>query len=73
MLNADDLKKMSSYEVENLADVDFYAVRNEGFRRHEDACKKAERLRKQLAKLEAEMAAAERIVKAATREQAKAA
>lgn len=72
-LNASDLAKMTAYEVASLADVDFYSVRNEGFRRQNAAEKKIAKLRKQLAAAEAEMTEAGAIIEAAFREQARAA
>jgi len=73
MLNPNDLKLMTAYEVSNLADLDFYAVRNEGFRRQDEAEKKLARLQKQIAKAQAEMADAANIINAALAEQALAA
>ena len=72
-LNAADLAKMTSYEVAGLADLDFYAVRDEGFRRQTAAEKKIAKLQKQLAAAQAELAAAGTIIEAAFREQRRAA
>ena len=49
MLNASDLATYSAAQVASLADIDAYAVRDEGFRRQTAAEKKIERLTKQLA------------------------
>lgn len=70
MLNSDDLKKMSAYEVANLADVDYFAVRKEGERRQSAAEKKIERIKKQLAAAQREMEESHKIINAALREQA---
>lgn len=72
-LNAADLAKMTAREVADLADVDFYAVRNEGFRRQTAAEKKIAKLQKQLAAAKVEMTEAGTIIEAAFREQARAA
>jgi hypothetical protein len=71
MLNATDLPKMSATEVANLADIDFHAVRDEGFRRQSDAEKKIARLQKQIAKAQREMAEAAIIINSALLEQSK--
>ena len=68
-LNPTDLQKMPANEVANLADLDFYAVRDEGFRRQDIAEAKVARLQKQIAKARAEMAEAAVIITAALREQ----
>ena len=68
-LNPTDLQKMTANEVANLADLDFYAVRDEGFRRQDIAEAKVARLQKQIAKARAEMAEAAVIITAALREQ----
>jgi hypothetical protein len=68
-LNANDLMKMKATEVADLADVDFYAVRDEGFRRQTAAEAKLARLLKQVAKAQAEMAEAGSIITAALRQQ----
>ena len=68
-LNANDLMKMKATEVANLADIDFYAVRDEGFRRQAAAEAKLARLAKQVAAAQAEMAAAAAIITAALNEQ----
>lgn len=68
-LNANDLMKMKATEVADLADVDFYAVRDEGFRRQTAAEAKLARLLKQVAKAQAEMAEAGLIITAALRQQ----
>jgi hypothetical protein len=68
-LNATDLMNMKATEVANLADLDFYAVRNEGFRRQAAAELKLARLQRQIAKAQAEMAEAAIIIEAAFREQ----
>jgi hypothetical protein len=64
-LNSADLKNYSANEVASLADLDKWAVRDEGFRRQELAEKKLAKLRKQLAGAELEMADAHFIIKAA--------
>lgn len=64
-LNPSDLKTYSAREVASLADLDKWAVRDEGIRRMELAEKKLAKLRKQLAAAEAEMADAHRIINAA--------
>ena len=69
-LNPTDLAKMPAHEVCGVADLDFYAVRDEGFRRQTAAEKKIAKLRAQLAKAEKEMADAHAIINAALREQA---
>ena len=68
-LNPTDLQKMTANEVANLADLDFYAVRDEGFRRQDIAEAKVARLQKQIAKARAEMSEAAVIITAALREQ----
>ena len=68
-LNPTDLQKMTANEVASLADLDFYAVRDEGFRRQDIAEAKVARLQKQIAKARAEMAEAAVIITAALREQ----
>ena len=73
MLNAADLAKYTAAEVASLADVDFYAVRDEGFRRQTAAEKKLAKLQKQLAAAQREMAEAAAIIEAAFAEQRKAA
>lgn len=72
-LNAADLQKMTAREVANLADLDFYAVRDEGFRRQAAAEKKLAKLRKQMEAAQREMAEAGQIINAAFAEQNKAA
>ena len=72
-LNAADLQKMTANEVAGLADLDFYAVRDEGFRRQAAAEKKIAKLQRQMAAAQAEMAAAGKIISAALAEQALAA
>ena len=72
-LNAADLQKMTANEVAGLADLDFYAVRDEGFRRQAAAEKKIAKLQRQMAAAQAEMAAAGMIISAALAEQALAA
>lgn len=72
-MTSQELAKMTAYEVANLADLDFYAVRDEGFRRQAAAEKKLDRLQKQIAKAQAEMAEATSIIEAAFVEQRKAA
>ena len=69
MLNATDLMNMKATEVANLADIDFYAVRDEGFRRQTAAEAKIAKLQKQMAKAQAEMLEAAAIIEAAFREQ----
>ena len=70
MFNATDLMNMKATEVANLADIDFYAVRDEGFRRQTAAEAKIAKLQKQMAKAQAEMREAAAIIEAAFREQA---
>ncbi len=65
-LNPVELAKYSAQEVASLADVDIHAVRDEGFRRHAVAVKKLASLQRQMAKVQAELAAAEMIVNAAS-------
>jgi hypothetical protein len=72
-LNASDLQKMTAREVANLADLDFYAVREEGFRRQSLAEKKLAKLAKQIEAAKREMAEAAIIINAALNEQARAA
>jgi hypothetical protein len=72
-LNATDLQKMSAREVAGLADLDFYSVRDEGYRRQTAAERKITRLRKQLAAAQQEMDEAAQIIEAALGEQNKAA
>jgi len=72
-LNAADLQKMTASEVASLADLDFYAVRDEGFRRQALAEAKLAKLRKQIANAEREMAEAGVIINAALAEQRRAA
>lgn len=73
MLCASDLTKMKAREVADLADVDFHAVRDEGFRRQHLAEKKLAKARKALESAQNEMKAAEAIILAAFAEQQKAA
>lgn len=49
MLNAKDLATYTAQQVASLADVDAYAVRDEGFRRQTAAEKKIAQLTSQLA------------------------
>lgn len=70
-LNANDLMKMTAREVAGLADLDAYAVREEGFRRQTLAEKKLARLAKQIAKAKAEMEEAGTIITTAFKELAK--
>ncbi len=72
-LNAADLQKMTAREVSNLADLDFYAVRDEGFRRQAIAEAKVARLQKQIEKARKEMEEACQIITAALNEQNRAA
>lgn len=72
-LNANDLQKMTASEVAGLADLDFYAVRDEGFRRQALAEAKLAKLRKQIANTEREMAEAGAIITSALAEQRRAA
>jgi hypothetical protein len=72
-LNAADLQKMTSYEVANLADLDPWTVRDEGFRRQAAAEKKLAKLAKQIEAAKREMTEAARIINAALSEQARAA
>jgi hypothetical protein len=69
MLNPADLQKWTAYEVANCADLDLYAVRAEGERRQDAAAKKLAKLQRQIAKAQAEMAEAHRIIEAALNEQ----
>ena len=64
-LTASDLKTYSAREVASLADLDKWAVRDEGFRRQELAEKKLAKLRKQIAATELEMIEAHLIINAA--------
>lgn len=64
-LNPADLQKMPAYEVANLADLDFHAVRDEGFRRQAIAEAKIQRAQNQIAKAQADMRAAAMIITAA--------
>ena len=64
-LNPSDLKTYSAREVAGLADLDKWAVRDEGIRRMELAEKKLAKLRKQLAAAEAELNEANDIIRAA--------
>jgi hypothetical protein len=72
-LSATDLQTYSAAQVASLVDVDFYAVRDEGFRRQSAAEKKLARLQKQIAAAQREMIEAEMIINAALDEQRKAA
>jgi hypothetical protein len=73
MLNATDLQTYTAAQVASLADVDFHAVRDEGFRRQTAAEKKIAKLRKQLAAAEREVAEAAMIIEAAFTEDRRAA
>lgn len=64
-LNPTDLQKMSAYEVAGLADLDAYAVRDEGFRRQAAAEKKLARLQRQIEAAKREMGDAGKIIEAA--------
>ena len=64
-LNPEELKTYSAAEVANLADMDKYAVRDEGHRRQEIAEKKLAKLRKQIEAAQKEMADAQAIITAA--------
>jgi hypothetical protein len=68
-LNAADLKTYSAEQVASLADVDFYAVRDEGFRRQAATEKKLARLAIQIAAARADLLDAHIIIEAAHREQ----
>ena len=72
-LNAADLQKMTAVEVAGLSDLDFYSVRDEGFRRQAMAEAKLAKLRKQIANAEREMSEAGLIINAALAEQRRAA
>lgn len=72
-LSATDLQTYSASQVASLADLDFYAVRNEGFRRQSAAEKKLARLQKQIAAAQREMAEAGEIIEAALAQQRRAA
>jgi len=72
-LNPTDLQKMTALEVANLADIDVFAVRDEGFRRQTVAEKKLAKLTKQIEAAKREMAEAANIISAAFAEQARAA
>jgi len=64
MLNATDLKTYTAQQVASLVDVDLYAVRAEGHRRQDVAGKKLDRLRKQIAAAQREIADGELILNA---------
>jgi hypothetical protein len=68
MLNPTDLATYTAAQVASLADVDFYSVRDEGFRRQDVAEKKMASLMKQLAKARQMQADAELIINAAEAE-----
>lgn len=53
------------HELISVASEDWYAVRDEGFRRQEIASKKVAKIQKQLAKAQAELDSAQRIITAA--------
>jgi predicted metal-dependent hydrolase len=72
-LSATDLAKMTAREVADLADLDFHAVRDEGFRRQALAEKKLAKAKKALEAAQNEMKAAEAIILAAFAEQRRAA
>ena len=65
MLDAKDLATYTAAQVASLADVDAYAVRDEGFRRQTAAEKKIARLTKQLADAHREMQISQGIICAA--------
>lgn len=67
-LNPTDLQKMTSYEVAGLADLDAYAVRDEGFRRQAAAEKKLAKLLKQIEAVKREQAEAAQVINAALAE-----
>lgn len=64
MLNSKDLATYTAQQVASLADVDAYAVRDEGFRRQSAAEKKLARLAKQIETARKEMAESQIIIKA---------
>lgn len=64
-LDPTELKTYSAAEVANLADMDKYAVRDEGHRRQEIAEKKLAKLRKQIEAAQKELAEAQLIMTAA--------
>lgn len=68
-LNPSDLQKMTASEVADLADLDFYAVRDEGFRRQALAEKKLVKLERQLAAVRRQMNDAAVIIQSALSEQ----
>jgi hypothetical protein len=68
-LNAADLQTYSYQQVAGLADVDFYAVRDEGYRRQRAAEKAFARAQKALAKAQEDMQEAGVIIQAALNEQ----
>ena len=65
MLNASDLATYTAARVASLADVDAYAVRDEGFRRQTAAEKRIARLTKQLAAARHELDISQGIIVAA--------
>lgn len=71
MLNSTDLMTYTADQVASLADVDVFAVRDEGFRRQAAAEKKIARLTKQIEAARREMAESHIIIEAAFRQQAK--
>ena len=64
MLNAKDLATYTASQVASLADIDAYAVRDEGFRRQTAAEKKIARLAKQIEAARKEMVESQTIINA---------
>jgi hypothetical protein len=64
-LNAEDLKTYTAAQVASLADVDIYAVRDEGFRRQTAAEKKLARALKAVEAARHELAESATIITAA--------
>lgn len=55
MINPNDAKKYTTYELCNLVDIDPITIRKEGERRQSVAMKKIEKLKKQLASAQEEL------------------
>lgn len=64
-LSPEDLRKYAWHEVANLADIDRWAVRDEGERRQAAAEKRIESLKRQMAKAEQQRKDAREIILAA--------
>lgn len=69
-LSPDDLKTYTAQQVASLANIDYFSVRDEGFRRQTAAEKKIAKLTKQLAAAQRELADSAMIINAAFREHA---